>query len=112
MKATRRILIYLSLVLITGLMIIPCAVKQQIKSSVTHTGTSTSAKTSTKTCVAIYTSLQQVQKKVERSAPPYPFAPSLPIYNIDYIQFVLSNNFALYFKEKVPTYILHCLFRI
>lgn len=34
MKATRKIVFYLSLVLITGLMMIPCAVKQQIKSSV------------------------------------------------------------------------------
>lgn len=112
MKATRKILIYLSLVLITGLMIIPCAIKQQIKSSVTHTSVNTSSKTSAKTCVAIHNSLKQKQKLVARCTPPVVFGSSLLKYNLDYNQFVLPNYFAFFYKEKVPSYLLHCLFRI
>lgn len=112
MKATRKIVFYLSLVLITGLMMIPCAVKQQIKSSVIPTSTNANSKTSAKTCVAIYTSLQQEQKSVARTAPPFPVAASLTKFSTDYLQFVLPNHFTFFFKEKVPSYLLHCLFRI
>lgn len=112
MKATRKICIYLSLVLITGLMMIPCALKQQIKSSLYSTSTNTSVKTSAKSCVVIYTSLHQEQKKVVRSVPLLPFASSVVKYNTEYLQFEFPNHFEYYFKEKIPSYLLHCLFRI
>ena len=112
MKATRKIVFYISLVLITGLMMIPCAVKQQIKSSVIPTSTNTSGRSFAKTCVAIYTSLQQEQKSVARTAPSFPVTASLTKFNTDYLQFVLPNHFAFFFKEKIPSYLLHCLFRI
>lgn len=112
MKATRKILIYLSLVLISGLMMIPCAVKQQIKGSITQTQTTYNGKNSAKVCVTTYATTQQQHRLQIAKLPPFLFSDVLKIDNDRFTQVVLPNSFIFFFKEKVPSYILHCLFRI
>lgn len=69
MVQTRKIYIYFTLVLLTGLMMLPCAFKQQFKQSFTHSNTPINGKTNAKTCIVFYTTLQQ-QQAIEQVCTP------------------------------------------
>lgn len=102
----------LALFLLIGLVLIPCALKQQFKSNFINQEISATAKSNPKTCTHICNiQLVDVQQSLVQKIT---FKENFAFIKSYYpnITSVKTNLFIYFFKEKVPSYILHCLFRI
>ena len=113
MQATRKILLRLSLVFLIGLMTIPCAIKQQLKNTSTTTSLASTTKANAKACANTCISHKEkqqlsIEKKIINNEVISPFIDN----KFPLVTFLKTNLFKFFFKEKVPSYLLHCLFRI
>lgn len=115
MQVTRILQIKLSaLFILIGLVLIPCTLKQQLKAGEISITSLSTTKSNAKNCVLVIQQDQVNQKKTVLQQ--YNFNESSIINSIkstsNFEPFFSSNTFNFFFKEKIPSYLLHCLFRI
>lgn len=114
MVSRKHILKFAALFFLVGLVLIPCSLKQQLKGDVYERASTSTPRSLSKTCLSINKVAgvswnQIICKKISdnNSIGYHNYSVLIPVFRE-----LFESVYTLYCKEKIPSHLLHCMFRI